>query len=1089
MYVELIQNASLILALTSLYGLIARLNKFGESWSKVLTGLLFGCVAMVGMQLPFHYTPGVIYDGRSIILSMAGLFGGGTVAVVSAILAVAYRAYIGGAGVWAGIGTIIGCSGVGLAFRRGYVNRPDKINILSLYAFGIVVHVVMLACQLFIQPWPSGIAVINRIWLPILLIFPIVTVLMGLFLGTEERRIQAELSLRKSESLLSRSQSIGHVGSWEYDVEKNRFNWSAEVFRIFGLRPQDFAATYEAFLDIVHPDDRSSVDAACQASIKERKGGYQIEHRIIRCDTGEIRIVLEKCENHKNTSGKIVRSIGLVQDITERKEAEDALRKNEAQIRAITDAAQDAILMMDQNGCISYWNPAAESIFGYTCDKAIGKNLHQLIAPQSYQEAHRAAFVRFQQKGQGNLINKTFELKACHKDGHEISVELSLSSLYLYDCWHSVGIIRDITKRKQDEEEMRENREMLNLILDTVPQSVFWKDLEGRYLGCNRVFASAVGIDDPTQIVGKTDFDLPWPQEEAEGYQKDDREVIEKNHPKLHIIEQLQQADGTRLWVDTSKVPLSDANGRPFGVLGVYEDITDRRQTEEALRESVEKFRLTFSSSPDAVNINRLEDGLYVDINEGFTRTTGYTREEVIGRTSLEINIWHDPADRQKLVQGLLEKGYYENLEALFRMKDGSLITALMSAKIISLKGTPHIISITRDITERKLIETKLQQAQKFEAIGTLAGGVAHDFNNLLMGIQGHASLLSFDLEPSHPHREHFNAIEEYIRSASNLTKQLLGFARGGKYEVNPVDVNELVHGTSVMFGRTKREIRIHTKCQASPLVVEADRGQIEQVLLNMYINAWQAMPPDGGHLYLETKIVTLDETNCKPHQLKPGRYAKVSITDSGAGMDEATRLRIFDPFFTTKEMGRGTGLGLASAYGIIKNHGGIITVYSEVGHGTTFNIYLPASDKESHREVPIERGIIKGSATILLVDDEELIINVGQAMLERLGYRVMVCRGGQEAVKAITDIGNEIDLVILDMIMPGMDGGTTFDRIREIQPDMPVILSSGYAINGHADKIMRKGCNGFIQKPYNFSELSQNIRKVLDETKGSSHA
>ena len=493
---------------------------------------------------------------------------------------------------------------------------------------------------------------------------------------------------------------------------------------------------------------------------------------------------------------------------------------------------------------------------------------------------------------------------------------------------------------------------------------------------------------------------------------------------------------------------------------------------------------MTYSSSPDAVNINRLDNGLYVDINEGFTRATGYTREEVVGRTSLELNIWHDPADRQKLVQGLREKGYYENLEAQFRKRDGGLITGLMSARVISLKGVPHIMSITRDISESKLVATKLQQTQKFEAIGTLAGGIAHDFNNLLMGIQGRASLMSLDLEASHPHQEQIRAIEEYIRSATSLTQQLLGFARGGKYEVKPVDMNELVQDSSAMFGRTKKEIRIHTKCQASPLVVEADRGQIEQVLLNMYINAWQAMPSDGGELYLETDIVMLDEAHCKTHQTTPGLYVKVSITDTGTGMSEAIRLQIFDPFFTTKEKGRGTGLGLASAYGIIKNHGGMITVYSEVGHGTTFNIYLPVSDKEAHQEVPVEGALITGSATILLIDDEELIIDVGKAMLERLGYRVVICMGGQEAVKVITNMAEEIDLVILDMIMPGMDGGSTFDCIRQIQPDMPVLLSSGYAINGHADKIMRKGCNGFIQKPYRISELSQKIRKVLDEAK-----
>ena len=520
----------------------------------------------------------------------------------------------------------------------------------------------------------------------------------------------------------------------------------------------------------------------------------------------------------------------------------------------------------------------------------------------------------------------------------------------------------------------------------------------------------------------------------------------------------------------------------PDLLIAIVTDISERRRTEDALRESEEKFRLTFSSSPDAVNINRLDDGLYVDINEGFTRATGYTREDIIGRTSLEVNIWQDPADRGKLVQGLLENGFFDNLEARFQRKDGSLITGLMSARVISLKGTAHIISITRDITERKLIEEKLQQAQKSEAIGTLAGGIAHDFNNLLMGIQGRASLMSLDLDTSHPHWEHIHAIEDYIRSASSLTKQLLGFASGGKYEVRPIDMNELVRSSSDMFGRTKKEIRIHTKCQKSPMVVEADRGQIEQVLLNMYVNAWQAMPPAGGELYLETKIVTLEETTCKPYQTEPGCYVKISVTDTGTGMDETTRLKIFDPFFTTKGKSRGTGLGLASAYGIIKNHGGMITVYSEIGHGTTFNIYLPVSGKEAHQETPHEGRLVKGSATILLVDDEEMIIDVGRAMLERLGYRVLVSRAGQEAVKTIADEGNEIDLVILDLIMPGMDGGKTFDRIREIRPGMPVLLSSGYAINGQAHEIIARGCNGFIQKPYSISDLSNKVRNVLEE-------
>jgi two-component system, cell cycle sensor histidine kinase and response regulator CckA len=529
-------------------------------------------------------------------------------------------------------------------------------------------------------------------------------------------------------------------------------------------------------------------------------------------------------------------------------------------------------------------------------------------------------------------------------------------------------------------------------------------------------------------------------------------------------------------------------------------DIAKRKLAEKELRESEKKFRLITENSADIISI--------MDMNLHFTyvspaalRISGFTAEEIMSLplerilTPESMRLALEVFEKELLLEasGAADPDRSRIIELEEYKKDGA--TVWMEASLSFLRDEAlkpvEIIIVSRDVTERKRaeeekfnLEIQLQQAHKFKSIGTLAGGVAHDFNNLLMGIQGHASLISLDLETSHPHREHIHAIEEYIRSATSLTQQLLGFARGGKYEIKLIDINELVQGSSTMFGRTNKEIRIHTRCQPSPLGVEADRGQIEQVLLNMYINAWQAMPPEGGELFLETNIVTMDLAHCKPHQTKPGRYVKVSIMDTGSGMDEATRLRIFDPFFSTKEKSRGTGLGLASAYGIIKNHGGMITVDSEIGRGTTFNIYLPVSDKEANREIPMEGMLIRGSETILLVDDEKLIINVGQSMLERLGYRVVVCMGGQEAVNVVTDIGTIIDMVILDLIMPEMDGSMTFDRIRMIQPGIPVLLSSGYSINGQAHEIMRRGCNGFIQKPYNISELSQKIRKVLDESK-----
>jgi two-component system, cell cycle sensor histidine kinase and response regulator CckA len=394
-------------------------------------------------------------------------------------------------------------------------------------------------------------------------------------------------------------------------------------------------------------------------------------------------------------------------------------------------------------------------------------------------------------------------------------------------------------------------------------------------------------------------------------------------------------------------------------------------------------------------------------------------------------------------------------------------------------KELKRVVVNAHDITKIKQLETKLIQAQKMEAIGTLAGGLAHDFNNLLMGIQGRASLMASEMDVSHPLLVHVKGIEKYVQSAATLTNQLLGFARGGKYEVKPTDFNQLISNTVDMFGRTKKEIQILTKFEPSLWVVEVDPRQMEQVLLNLLVNAWQAMP-NGGELYLQTENTQVDETVEAPSSIIPGRYIKISISDTGAGMDESVRQRIFDPFFTTKEKKRGTGLGLASAYGIIKNHSGFINVTSKPGKGSTFSIYLPSTDKNPEHEDDVGDPIIHGTGTVLIVDDEKLVANVESQMLANLGYRVMVANSGAEAVEIYRANRDSIQLVILDMIMPKMSGNETFDRLKDIDEKVCVLLSSGYSIDGEATAILKKGCHGFIQKPFNLEQLSLKIRTIL---------
>ena len=787
--------------------------------------------------------------------------------------------------------------------------------------------------------------------------------------------------------------------------------------------------------------------------------------------------------------GKVTGMVVSFMDISDRKRAEKALMESEKKYRDLLELSPVGIFKTSSNGQALFANPEIARILG-TDSAQDAVETFQNLSQDLYVDPNRRKELIAKMNDQGAVEN--FEFEAMSHDGKRLwlSMNARIHERLPDGTFIIHGFLSDITERVRAQEALRESEKKYRLIAENTAEQILLLDMNLRF---TYVSPSSMRIRGFTaeEVMSQTLDQVLTPESMKAVLAVFKKEMLMEargtaDPDRTHILElEAYRKDGTIICEEVSYSILRDDAGSPAGILTVSRDVTDRRRIEEALRESEEKFRLTFSSSPDSVNINRLDDGMYVDINEGFTLITGFTREDVIGRTSVEINIWHDPADRKKVVRILKEKGSCENLETQFRRKDGSLITGLFSARVISLQGVPHLISITRDITERKMMDAKLQQTQKFEAIGTLAGGIAHDFNNLLMGIQGYTSLLSLDLGTSHPDREHLHAIEEYIRSATNLTKQLLGFTKGDKNEVKPIDMNELVLGSSSMFGRTRKEIQIHVKCHPSPLVVEADRGQIEQVLLNMYVNAWQAMPPAGGNLYLKTKIVTLDESFCKSYQTEPGRYALVSITDTGAGMDEATRMRIFDPFFTTKEMGRGTGLGLASAYGIIKNHGGMITVYSEIGQGTTFNIYLPVSEMEVPRENVPAAGLgelVMGSSTILLVDDEDMIIDVGQAILERLGYKVFVARGGQEAIDVITKIGDRIDMVILDLVMPGMDSGTAFDRIRQIQPGMPILLSSGYAISSQTQEIMRRGCNGFIQKPYNITEISTKVRNLLDE-------
>ncbi len=500
----------------------------------------------------------------------------------------------------------------------------------------------------------------------------------------------------------------------------------------------------------------------------------------------------------------------------------------------------------------------------------------------------------------------------------------------------------------------------------------------------------------------------------------------------------------------------------------------------EEIRGSEKQYRLLIENANDAIFIIQDEEIAFSN-----PKTKDIGKPISIDLSTTPFTDFIHSEDQQYLADILTDEiqKKQSNHAYTFRLanSDKDELWVEMHKTSIQWKGGAAAIYFMRDISFSRKLEEQSQLSKKMEAIGTLAGGVAHNFNNLLQVIQGNISYLMLDKNFCGPHMEEINNIERSIESGSNLTRQLLSFARASDYSFKPVDINEIVDSTSLMLDHTCKEIKIHKYLQKNIWTVEVDVGQIELVLINFYINSRHAMF-ERGDLYLHTENIVFSESGVMPYEKEAGKYVKVSITDTGIGMDKKVSNKIFEPFFTTKKEGVGTGLGLSTAYGVIKQHGGFISFDTEKGKGTTFNIYLPASDKAI---IPIKasyENLEIGTGTILLVDDENTVISIGKLLIEEMGYDVITAHGGRHAIDKFKENMDKIDMVILDIIMPDIDGGKVFDRMKELRPEIKVLLSSGYSKDGYAESILARGCDGFIQKPFKMERLSFEIKKILDQ-------
>ncbi len=772
----------------------------------------------------------------------------------------------------------------------------------------------------------------------------------------------------------------------------------------------------------------------------------------------------------------------------------------------------DLVFLQKKGKCV-YANPAAAKAFGASsAEELMGKPMSEIISPDEWDRAS----LRIEQLEQGKEA-LSFQEKYLRLDGTEMELETDALPLFCHGQPISLWVARDGSQATAAAAALEKSEERSRAFFETTGSGTIIIEEDMSVSSVNSEFERLSGFA-KEEVEGKkrwTEFFLPEDREKLKEYHQlrntnpdwaprsSEARFLDKKGKALDLLVTIGTIPGTKRsvasFLDVTPLKRAEETVRrlanenaiisdisriissTLNIEEVYERFAQEvkkliRGAEEALRASEEKYRTLVENATEAIFV--VQDEKIKFPNRRTLSLWGYSAEELSAMSLAQLL---HPEDRKSLLE---EKEAPEEISGIqgYRClnKQGEEVWVQINSVPISWEGKPATLNFLRDVTREKKLEAQFQTAQKMEAIGTLAGGIAHDFNNLLMVIQGYISLILSDTDPQHPHFDNIKKIEDQVKNGAHLSGQLLAFARKGKYEVKPVNLNHIIHHSSCMFERTQKEIKIFRRFEENLWAVEVDQTQIEQVLLNLYVNAWQAMP-EGGDIYIETQNVTLGPDYIKPFSLQLGHYVRISVTDTGIGMDKKVQERIFEPFFTTKEMGRGTGLGLASVYGIVKNHGGFINIYSEVGHGSTFKIYLPACDKAVPEEKKTAPEIVGGRGTILLVDDETAILEILEKTLILTGYKVITAQSGKEALEIYREKQDRIDLVLLDMIMPGMSGGKVFDLLRELNPAVKVILSSGYSIGGEASKIMARGCNGFIQKPYHISELSQKIKEVLD--------
>ena len=810
-----------------------------------------------------------------------------------------------------------------------------------------------------------------------------------------------------------------------------------------------------------------------------KKPGVQVWESVMQYADGSRRDVIFTKATFEDRRGVLAGLIGVILDITERKQAEEALRMSDTRLRQVIDLVPHFIFAKDREGRFVLANKAVADAYGTTVEDLTGRRDSDFNSDAD-EVAH---FLEDDLLVMDSGVRKEIPEETLTDSQGNVRLVQTTKIPFTLSMTGSdavLGVSTDITERKRAEKAIRDSEEKYRNIFENAVEGIFQSIPEGRFLSVNPALAKMFGYESPQALIETitdTDRQMYVLPEDCMRFRK----LIEDEGHVEAFEARMYRRDGGTLWVSVAARAIYDEEGSLVCVEGTTEDITKRKRDEDALQESEAKYRSVVENSLVAVYI--AQNGLFRFVNAPFRTLLGYTLSEVIDRLG-PMDLVHSD-DRERVARNTMkmasgEAGFVEHEFKAVR-KDGKVITVKAMESGLYYHGTPASTGILMDITRERTLEAQLRQAQKVEAIGHLAGGVAHDFNNILTVMTGYASLLDMKMDGDDPLREHVTQILSASKKASGLTQSLLTFSRQRSVTLLAVDINGIVRGTIGLLKRLITEdIVLNASLKPDAITIMADATQIDQILFNLVTNAVDAMKK-GGTITIETELAELDEFPETHGFGKPGVYAVLSVTDTGEGMDEATREKIFDPFFTTKEVGKGTGLGLSTVYGIVRQHGGYISVASEPDAGTSFRIYFPALDKKiMDKDEPAPGGLRGGKETILVAEDDESVRRFLVEVLGLYGYRVVQALDGEDAVRKFA-VNDDIDLTILDSVMPNKNGREAYDDIVRMRPGTRVLFISGYTKDVVLDKGVIEKEFAFISKPLSPNDLLRAVREVLD--------